>query len=216
MSDLVYKIRSMYEEGITDCKKIGEKKDSGGQQRGKKGEFVPQLCELFIRGSWDLLGGDFRRISVVRKHILVPVSTVGNAGSVKIEIDSLVGVDGKPVTGFECKAYTENAMMKRVLFDYSALVSHAPEFSTVFLFQLQNAMGDGLQYKIGEALNSRLYNMARIQMKMRLPEIRVVTLLPESRSSLRALHDADVTADLSDDRISEIIDVFKDTLRKFI
>ena len=57
-----------------------------------------------------------------------------------LSVDKHIFIDGKFVMGIECKAYTENAMIKRILIDFHLLKTLYPNISC-FLFQLESQLG---------------------------------------------------------------------------
>ena len=58
-------------------------------------------------------------------------------------VDRHVFVDGEFVMGVECKSYTENAMLKRVLIDYRLLKSDHPDL-VCCLLQRESQLGGRL------------------------------------------------------------------------
>lgn len=58
----------------------------------------------------------------------------------KASVDRHVWLDGKFVCGIECKAYTENAMLKRILVDFRLLRTVHPNIVPM-LFQLESMLG---------------------------------------------------------------------------
>ncbi len=57
-----------------------------------------------------------------------------------MSVDKQVSIDDKFVIAIECKAYTENAMIKRILVDFSLLKTVFPNISC-YLFQLESQLG---------------------------------------------------------------------------
>ena len=55
-------------------------------------------------------------------------------------MDKQVYIDDVFVLGIECKAYTENAMIKRILVDFSLLKTIYPDLNC-YLFQLESQLG---------------------------------------------------------------------------
>lgn len=58
----------------------------------------------------------------------------------KASVDRHIWLDGKFICGIECKAYTENAMLKRILVDFRLLKTVHPGI-TPMLFQLESMLG---------------------------------------------------------------------------
>lgn len=58
----------------------------------------------------------------------------------KLSVDKQVFIDGEFVLGVECKSYTENAMLKRILVDFRLLKTKFP-YLKCYLFQLESQLG---------------------------------------------------------------------------
>jgi hypothetical protein len=58
----------------------------------------------------------------------------------KLSVDKHAFIDGNFVLGVECKAYTENAMIKRIMVDFMFLKTLYPNLKC-FLFQLESMLG---------------------------------------------------------------------------
>ena len=56
-----------------------------------------------------------------------------------LSVDKHVFIDGKMILGIECKAYTENAMIKRILVDFHLLKIKIPNL-LCYLFQLESQL----------------------------------------------------------------------------
>jgi hypothetical protein len=57
-----------------------------------------------------------------------------------LSVDKHIFIDGKMILGIECKAYTENAMIKRILVDFHLLKTKVPNL-ICYLFQLESQLG---------------------------------------------------------------------------
>ncbi|GAA7293267.1 hypothetical protein HpVH26_01400 [Helicobacter pylori] len=57
-----------------------------------------------------------------------------------MSVDKHIFVDNQLVMGIECKNYTENAMLKRILVDFHLLKTLYPNISC-YLFQLESQLG---------------------------------------------------------------------------
>lgn len=69
-------------------------------------------------------------------------------------------IDGKFVMAIECKAYTENAMMKRILVDFTLLKEVYPNLDCVLL-QLESQLGGDYGHFDKKPLGSfRTHNFA--------------------------------------------------------
>lgn len=130
----------------------------GGFVRMAKGKIQEYMTEQLIRISWrDELGESETRLVINSDKIRIPIR---NEYVEKIEdkqirdyiiknlpkfyyglsVDKHVFIDKKFVIGIECKAYTENAMIKRILVDFHLLKTKFPKLKCL-LFQLESQLG---------------------------------------------------------------------------
>jgi hypothetical protein len=122
-----------------------------------KGKLQEHITEEIVRIAWQNLGGAKNRLVInsskihipiqdeyiehlvseeVRKHIKTNIKNYFYG----LSVDKHVFVDNKFVIGIECKAYTENAMIKRILVDFHLLRTLYPNISC-HLFQLESQLG---------------------------------------------------------------------------
>jgi hypothetical protein len=129
----------------------------GGAVRMIKGKLQEIITEEIIKLAWTNLKGKKERLEINSKKIKVPIqkSYVANLKNEKVKkyinehiseynyglsVDKHIFIDGKFVMGIECKAYTENAMIKRILVDFHLLKTLFPNISC-YLFQLESQLG---------------------------------------------------------------------------
>jgi len=134
-----------------------EERAYGGVVRSVKGKLQEYLTEEIIKIAWTEVGGNESRLEInskkqkikirreyinkieeidIKNHILENITNYYYG----LSIDKQVFIDGKFVIGIECKAYTENAMIKRILVDFSLLKTNFPELHC-YLFQLESQLG---------------------------------------------------------------------------
>lgn len=107
----------------------------GGVVRSVKGKLQEYITEEVIKLAWQSIGGDDERLEINSKKFKIPIMKdyiselkdeeikryiLSNIDDYyyKLSVDKQVFIDGKFVLGIECKAYTENAMLKRILVDF--------------------------------------------------------------------------------------------------
>jgi len=129
----------------------------GGVVRSVKGKLQEHLTEEIINIAWENIGGKNERLSINSKKQKIPIQKDYimriNDNEIKqyilsnvsdyffgVSVDKQVYIDKKFVIGIECKAYTENAMIKRILVDFSLLKTIFPHVSC-YLFQLESQLG---------------------------------------------------------------------------
>ncbi len=129
----------------------------GGFVRSAKGKLQEYISNELVRIAWNTeLAKDSKRLSVHSNKIRIPiklecVETIRNR-AVKnyilaniqryhygLSVDKHVFIDGKMILGIECKAYTENAMIKRILADFHLLKTKMPDLLCC-LFQLESQL----------------------------------------------------------------------------
>jgi hypothetical protein len=120
----------------------------GGVVRAGKGSLVENMTKGLVKIAWDSLGGEPERISFVKKTTKLPIKS-GYADGIENEevkkyiednIDSFfyllkadvhVYIDDVFKIAIECKAYTENAMLKRILVDFTLFKVMYPDLACV-------------------------------------------------------------------------------------
>jgi len=129
----------------------------GGVVRSVKGKLQEHITEEIIKIAWQSIGGKNSRITINSGKQRIPIQKeyVGQIEDVEVKkyilsnisdyyyalsVDKQVIVDGKFAIGIECKAYTENAMIKRILVDFSLLKTVFPDI-ICYLFQLESQLG---------------------------------------------------------------------------
>ena len=129
----------------------------GGVLRSVKGKLQEHITDEAIRIAWANIGGVESRLMIdskkhrvpikrnyvealedlkIKKHILDNIADYAYG----ISVDKQVYIDDVFVLGIECKAYTENAMIKRILVDFSLLKTIYPDLNC-YLFQLESQLG---------------------------------------------------------------------------
>jgi hypothetical protein len=129
----------------------------GGVVRATKGKLQEYITEEVIKIAWNRLGGIKNRLEINSKKIKIPMleEYVMRIKDMKVKehisanideyyyglsVDKHIFIDGYFISGIECKAYTENAMVKRILVDFHLLKTVAPQISC-YLFQLESQLG---------------------------------------------------------------------------
>jgi hypothetical protein len=130
----------------------------GGFIRATKGKLQEYISNDLIHIAWNVeLAKDPKRLSVNSNKIRIPikleyVETIRDK-AIKdyilsniqryyygLSVDKHIFIDGKMILGIECKAYTENAMIKRILVDFHLLKTKVPNL-LCYLFQLESQLG---------------------------------------------------------------------------
>jgi hypothetical protein len=142
--------------------KEDEERAYGGVIRSVKGKLQEYLTQEIVKMAWDNVGGKPERLAIDSKKYKVPirgdyVARLKNEeikryilSNIKdyyfpLSVDKQIYIDKKLVIGIECKAYTENAMLKRILVDFTLLKTLFPNMSC-YLFQLESQLGGDYSY----------------------------------------------------------------------
>ena len=174
----------------------------GGFLRSLKGKLQEYITGEIIKIAWHNLGGDEKRLDVNSKKIRIPIrkpyverirdKAVRNHILKNIDdyhyglsVDKHIFIDGKFIMAIECKAFTENAMIKRILVDFHLLKTVCPNISC-FLFQLESQLtGDY------SALPKTVYGSVSTHSIMSYFEnvdLHIFTLLEGERSITKPIH----------------------------
>lgn len=132
----------------------------GGMMQEVKGALQEFITEQLVRLAWESLGGESSRLEINSKKIKIPIKDdyIERLKDKKVRdyikkhkkdyyyglsVDKHVFIDNNFVMGIECKAYTENAMIKRILVDFHMLKTLYPYISYIscHLFQLESQLG---------------------------------------------------------------------------
>ena len=179
-----------------------EERAYGGYIRAKKGNLVEEIAKRLIRAAWFLKKGSVRGLSLNDKRkFKIPIKedyirTIKNKEirefvQANIEnyhinhgLDIHAFVDDKFILAVECKAFTENAMLKRIIFDSYLLKTKFPDLRFA-LVQLESQLtGDY------SALNQVTYGSHSTHTLLSYfdVDINIFTLLKGERKVKRPIH----------------------------
>lgn len=192
--------------------------DKGGRIRGKKGTLVEYLAKQLVELAWTkILQQSIERINCNRKKQPITISDAekyvsreeivqsereritNNLEDIIYEFgtDIHVMIDGNLAIAIECKAFTETAMLKRIIFD-SMLMDEALPEAKHCLFQLEKAFSDD-QYHVLMSHHSH--------------NIDVITLLDGKRDSKKPIHRREHFKNLKKEKLIEALEYFEDVLQ---
>lgn len=144
-------------KGIDTKAKDSEDRAYGGVIRAGKGMLVESLGKSLVEIAWKELGYDTKRLSMEKQTVKIPLNKnyLGRIKSPEVKkyieenikefyyplkTDVHIHIDGRFAIAMECKAYTENAMFKRILVDFTLFKQVYPDLSFVLL-QLESQLG---------------------------------------------------------------------------
>jgi hypothetical protein len=131
-----------------------------------------------------------------------------------LSVDRHIFIDNNFALGIECKAYAENAMLKRILVDFHLLKTIYPKIDC-FLFQLESQLtGDYSQID-----KETIYGSTTTHTLMSyFPDVNleIITLLQGERKVDQPIHKKDYFKPLNILRVENVIKLFSNELKKFI
>ena len=200
----------------------------GGVIRSVKGKLQEHITEEIIKIAWNDLGGELDRLEINSKKIKIPIKenyikNIKNK-SVKeyimrnkkgyyygLSVDKHIFIDGKFVMGIECKAYIENAMIKRILIDFHLLKTIYPNISC-YLLQLESQLG-GDYSKLPKIIYGSKPTHS-IMSYFENVDLNIITLLKGERNIEKPIHKN--FKPLEKDTLNKIVKIMKNELKKFI
>ena len=217
--------------GIEDEAIDDDERAYGGVIRAAKGKLVESMASHIIRLAWLESSGPPARLSLGdTKRYMVPIQDEYIASlpreiadyingrkqdyHYRAQVDLHVFVDGEFVMGIECKSYTENAMLKRILVDFRLLKSQQPDLICTLL-QLESQLGG--DYSNLRA-NPQMGSASSHTLMSYFPEVslEIITLLEGERKIDRPIHHPQHFKELSPASLDNAISHFSELLKPFI
>jgi len=215
-------------QGINE-KALKEKERAyGGIIRAGKGQLVENIAQNLIAIAWESAGGSSRQLSFGHKTFKFPIKKEyinkikppevqqrirDNIGTYyyRFKPDVQVCIDNKFAIGIECKSYTENAMFKRILVDFTLLKLTYPKLNCVLL-QLESQLGGDYS-----ELNRITYGSPSTHTLLSCFDINlcIVTLLEGERKIDRPIHKPDFYKPLKKKSLYKAIEVFRGLLENY-
>lgn len=202
----------------------------GGVIRSSKGYMVENITRLLLEVAWNELNGDPRRLSFDKHTKRVPIKRDYinkledeevkeyileniNKYYYLLKTDVHCNIDGELVIGVECKAYTENAMMKRILVDFS-LMKHGWKNLNCFLVQLESQLGGdysniNARKIFGSKSTHTLFSYFDVN-------IEILTLLNGERKVDKPIHNPKYYKELDEKHVRVIVNKFKNVLKQYL
>jgi hypothetical protein len=217
-------------ENIDDRAREDNGRAYGGKIRAGKGGLVESIAKDIIETAWSSLSSDKNRLSFDKKRVKVyiepdyikkiPDEEIRNYIQQNIDnyfytakTDVPVYIDGTFVMGVECKAYAENAMLKRVLIDFTLLKGQYPKLVCV-LFQLESQLGgDYSQPLIKKVFGS---HSSHTLMSYFDVDLKIITLLEGERKVDKPIHKKDYYKELKYESLYKAANELRDMLKPFV
>lgn len=224
-------LRSIIEEynqlmnNIESEANISKDRAYGGIIRASKGKFVEKLATSMVVLAWKDLGRDLDRLTFDKETIKIPINKqyIERLRNTEVrsyikdnihkyyyplKTDVHVHVDGKLIIVIECKAYTENAMLKRILVDFSLFKQVYPNLSFV-LFQLESQLGGDFSSTTGIKYGSPSTHTLLSYFDI---DLNIITLLEGERKVDQPIHKKYFYKPLKEENLLVSLDVLKSLL----
>jgi hypothetical protein len=205
----------------------------GGIVREGKGMLVESIAKTLVEIAWEELTGKNNRLKFSDKKnrttIKIPINEnyINKLKDLEIKKyimdniekytyrykpDVLVFIDDKPVLEIECKAFTENAMFKRILVDSSLIKTIYPDIKFILLqleSQLGGDYGEIKEKYVGSPSTTTLMSYFNV-------EIEIITLLKGERKVDEPIHKEEYFKELTEESLKIAINKIKKQLKEFI
>lgn len=190
-------VKGLDKEAMDDAER-----DYGGVVRTVKGKMLETIASYMVSIAWKELNEDFNRISLKTNKIPIQIRP-DYVESLPIElarhiknnmakyvyrcgVDLHVFIDEEFALGIECKSYTENAMIKRILLDFNFLVSKHPNMSCMLL-QLESQL-TGDYNAPAQDITYGSYSTHTLMSHFPSVDLTIVTLLEGERDIKKPIH----------------------------
>ncbi|WP_104687554.1 restriction endonuclease [Helicobacter acinonychis] len=174
----------------------------GGVIRSVKSKLQEHISEEIVKIAWQNIGGKANRLEINSNKIKIPIkdSYIESIADKQVRayilkhkmdyhyglsVDKHIFVDNQFVIGIECKAYTENAMLKRILVDFHLLKTLYPNISC-YLFQLESQLGGDYSALPETIFGSKTTHS--IMSYFENVDLNIVTLLKGERDINKPIH----------------------------
>lgn len=216
-------------KGIEYVAQVDQDRAYGGIIRSAKGKLLEELCKELVAIAWDELGGDNKRLSFSNKRVDIPLRKeyINKIKSeevkkwisdnypdfvFKAQVDNHTMIDDKLVLGIECKAYTENAMLKRILVDFTLLKSVYKDLKCALLQFESQLTGDYSEIDKPVILGSHSSHTLMSHFDV---DLHIMTLIKGERKVDEPIHKAEFFKPLTYEAVVKCIEHIKSLLEEY-
>jgi len=228
--DEIVKAYDILVKGIETEANDDEERAFGGVIRAGKGKLVESIARHMVEIAWQKIGGKPERLSLEKQTYRIPINRF-YIERVKykevrdyinkhiaeyyygLKTDVPVLIDGKMVMGIECKAYTENAMLKRIMVDFTLLKSVNPKVIAVLLQLESQLTGDYSEPKKDIIYGSHSTHTIMSYFDV---DLNIITLLEGERKVNAPIHNAKHYKELKKDILEIAINTIGELLKKYL
>ncbi len=216
-------------QGIEIIAQIDNERAYGGIIRAAKGKLLEELCKELVKVAWCELDGDERLLSFPSQKVPVPLKE-GYLSKIKspevkkwiednhdnfvfnAQVDVHVFIEDKFALGIECKAYAENAMLKRILVDFSLLKTIYPKMQCALLQLESQLTGDYSQ--INKNIIYGSYPTHTLMSYFDV-DLNIMTLLEGERKVDKPIHKPQFFKTLEKETLVNTVEKIKEYLKSF-
>ncbi len=217
--------------GVKEDATYDDERAYGGVIRAAKGKLVEDMALHIIQLAWQASGGSLERLSfgdtktyrvpiqtdyivILPAEIRGYIDTRRDEYYYRAQVDKHVFVDGAFVMGVECKSYTENAMLKRILVDFQLLKSLCPDL-VCSLLQLESMLGGSYSDPLA---SPQVGSPSTHTLMSYFPEVdlNIITLLEGERRVDQPIHQPEYFKDLTLECLEHAIGCFSKLLAPFV
>jgi len=201
----------------------------GGIIRAGKGRLVESIAKHIVILACEKLGLDPNMLEITKKSVKIPIKKdyIDRIKNEKVKeyikqhikeyyypltVDWMVFVADVPIMAIECKAYTENAMLKRILVDFTLLKGIYPNISFV-LFQLESQLGGDYselkEVPLGSPSTHTLLSYFDI-------DLNIITLLKGERKVDKPIHKKEFFKPLTKESLNNAINKMAEIIKQHI
>lgn len=228
--DEIVKAYEILVKGIEAEANDNEDRAYGGIIRAGKGTLVESIARHMVEIAWLNIKGTPGRLSFAKQTYKIPIkkSYIEKLKYAEVReyiyknikdyyyglrTDIHVSIDNKMVMGIECKAYTENAMLKRILVDFTLLKSVFPNIICVLLQLESQLTGD-----YGDPKKKIVYgsHSSHTLMSYFDVDLNIITLLEGERKVKKPIHTSIHYKELKKDALDKGILSISELLKIFL
>lgn len=202
----------------------------GGVIRSNKGKLVEYMSEKLIKIAWAKIGGNIDRLNINAKKIKIPIRQeyVDKINNPEIRqyineniqnyyfqagVDKHVYIDDQLVACVECKAYAENAMIKRILVDFSLIKSIHSNINC-YLFQLESQLGG--DYKEVKELHYGSQPTHTLMSYFPKVKLNILTFMAGERKVDKPIHQPEFFKPLQPQKIYQAVELLSKDFQKYL
>ena len=230
----IKKIKSYYDDLLKNLEKEATKSSRayGGYIRAFKGELVEYIARELVKTAWiDVLKQDYKRMEIDKRKMPVIMTNkykyLDKIESTEVRnyliehkdeqiykfgTDEQVFIDGELVLPIECKAYTENAMLKRILFD-AKLMKELTGCDKYYLLQLESQLGGDYSELKDITYGSKASHALMSQIDVK---IHIITLLKGERNIKEPIHNPKFFKKLEIEQLEKTCIEFAKVLKSYM